>query len=96
MATIYAVGAGLSFAGGDYKRAAIAGLICATWALFGLKLRKDDLPLKSIVYMFLALAAVYLLSGVDFFMQEKFMFAGFNGAAFIATLGVAIWVNRKR
>lgn len=80
---------------GDYSRASYAAALMVLWILIGKTLRKEEASLKSIVKLFLALAAVYFMNVVDFVLDGQYMFAAFNGGAFAASLGVALWSNKK-
>jgi hypothetical protein len=97
----YALGAwaaltsGIFVGGGDYSRASYAAALVVLWILVAQKLKKNEASLKSIVKLFLALAAVYFMNVVDFALDGQYLFAATNGGAFIASLGVALWVNKR-
>lgn len=85
----------LFLAGGDYSRAGFVAGLVVLWGLLTEQFKRDRATLKSISYTFLALAAVYFMLGVDFVLDEKYLFSGFNAGACLVSLGVAIYAGKR-
>lgn len=96
---VYAFSAGLMALGSPLPRVLFTAAMSALWLILAQKMYKETLTLKSAVKMFLALAAIYLLASVDYFMDGLYVYAGCNFVAFVATLAVALlfnsWVPRR-
>ena len=90
-----ALTAGLFVAGEDYSRATFAIALVVLWMVLGQKLRKGEATVKTLVQVFLALGAVYLLNAVDFALDAQYLFSAFNAMAFVVTIGAALWVNKR-
>lgn len=91
----YALSGGLLFGGEKYYRAALTAGMMLFWVLLADKLRRGVLTLASMVKLFLALAALYLLMSVDYAMEGIWIYAVLNLAASLTSFGVSLWVNRK-
>ena len=92
---VYAFSAGLMALGSPWTRVLFTAAMSVLWLILAEKTHKGTITLKSMVNLFLALAAVYLMTAVDYFMDKHYFFAGCHGLAFIGTLGVALFINYR-
>lgn len=83
-----------AMAGEPYKVVLSFGLT-SLWLLLAMRIRDRSLTLKSMTHIFLALAAIYLLTAVDYAMDSKWPFAVCTFAAFLVSGALALWINRR-
>lgn len=96
LALINGVAAALVFGGGDYSRGIIAGGLMVVWLCLGYKSEESaSYAKKSTIILLLGAAALYLLQAVDFFMDSKYSYTFGSFAAFVATLGSALWLRKR-
>lgn len=92
---VYFFSASLMALGSPWQRVVLTLGMGLCWLTLAILTHKEKLTLKSMVNLFLALAAIYLLTSVDYFMDELYFFSACHALAFIASVGVALLINYK-
>lgn len=95
ISAVYAFSACLMALGSPMSRVLLTVGMAVCWLILAEKTHRETLTVKSMVKLFLALAAIYLLTSVDYFMDGFYFFAGCHALAFLASLAVAIAINWK-